>query len=1228
MAEQFEMQSSLGLAAPSNVMAGTPTQPLAMPQTIHPGQFAAMASQQAAIQSQNTARMTMMFVPSALAAAPMTSGLPAALGGGNPAAMSMAQQFSDNYSAMQGSRAPLYSYGLGATSGLAGLPSPGMMTAPEFGVYRSAPPPPMSAANFGPMVRPSVFNPLVFSPLTEHFVSPLQGMQTDTTARLAQNIGGVQTAGSFAVQAGAAVAASAIGSSVFGTAGALLGGPLGAVAGTQIGAVAGPVLSQLSGLPQRMGDLATSSITSALMPGLQAQQLTRAIFNAGPALAPSGMGLNYDASSQMGQELQRMGYQRKTGMNTADVSMMTEGATALGLMNDVSGVEQGAQRLRQVARAVKELMRVTNDPDVSSAMRELASMRNMGAEISSAMDNFKAIRGYARMSGTSVRGIQDAANMGGLMYQGMGLPAATGSVFGAGATAMARQAVATGTFPIQTLAMLGGEQGVAQRTMEAGLAYMRMPMMAAYGAHMMPGGGFIADRGAVSQLAGGRVSLNDMVYGGLVNMSQAIGKGGLGALANFLAQQGEIQDSMAQQLGPIGVSAVQKLQVIDAMKMLGVKGAGGFQLAAQSMLGDAQLARQLTMEVTNPEYTKSLYAQSELEIQNRSAENAQLLRTQPGPGIVSKLIGDPFFGERFEESFITGAAPTAFNRLFRQHARNAERREAMERGGDLFQVNPAMLPTSAMAANLLATTTPSQDVSGRMASLRQQMGAIAARNSATTVELDAAEREILAKSGGGMGAYFSGISQRSYAIEQYLGRTNVAQDRRRLTDTEEAGRVIGAALGATLNEVKADAAALRGTGLSQAEINQMTLGARSDLTALIKSKVRLGGAESLTGTELDQLADNQLLQNPTYQGADQNTQMLIKERLKKMMVRTADFTAAPALRVQPTTTTTVSGANRIATQTMAGLQNLMADAGRKGIQDSVFLGRGASVLKGSEDELAYLNRFNELANLTPAQKELIAIQAGMRAAAPGIKNQLETELRRVTAEITAADGSFDFATFTTQYAQKIHELSASQGPAQRLAMTSLTTKGDPSRRLQDLLGDSEALTRTMSTQAPLMTLLTADKLNIPGGLFNSITLEKIREKAYGDPVGAIEDIIKAGGVQRVRNDPKLKQAIEAVQGATNPTDKAAALNRVLSGMQASSSTFVSATATQTSGPEIEARKAVAELSRVTAAGGGPNQVLSASANAFAAGVGLFHQAAQTFAGGVNKTAMNAAVGSN
>ncbi len=1211
MADSLEMQESLGMSGvvPS-VMAGVPTQSVQLPQTMHPGQFAAMAVQQASIQAANTARAAMMFTPSAMAAQSMTSGIPAALGGGNPAVQAFSAQFSANYQGLQRGHAPLYSpglMGLGPSMGVGGgLPMAGSMTAPEFGVYRS----PMHAAadamNYGGFSRPSTFNPLVFTPMTSQFASPLQVAQSDTLAKAAQSTAGFQTATSMLTQGALAGLSVPVGSSVGATLGAALGGVPGAIAGRLIGGIAAPVLTAMSDFSTQASDAVASSVTGRMTVGLHAQQLTRSIFNAGAGLAPNGVGLDITSSMAMAQPLQRMAYTRATGMNTADVSALVESAGAAGMMNDVGSVQQGADRLRQLSRAVRELMRITNDPEITSAMRELATMRNMGADVGQSVANFKAIRGFARMAGTSVQGIQEAANVGGLMFQGMGLPGATGLVFGAGAAGMARQAVATGTYSPQTLAMLGGEQGIAQRSMEAGLSFMRMPMMAAYGAMMMPGGGFAGDPRAVQNLVSGRAGLNDMVYGGLTNLSQAISRGGLGALSNFLAQQGEIQDDMARRLGPVGVNAVQKTKIIEAMRMMGLKGAGGFQLAAQSMLGDAQLARQLTLEVTNPEFMSATYSQVERDIQNQAAENAKAIRATSGPGVLSKMLGDPGIGRRFEESFITGAVPSAFNQFFGNYARGVERAEAIKRGLDLFQTPLALLPTSPEAAVRLRSM-PADQMAAAMAATQGVADEAYRQAYDPRRDLDKAEAEALITARGGLSAYFSGMRgpEAARLRTRYIGQseqelsTRNEQLRAELVQFEEGAAAISGGLGATPAQRRAETKALRDSNLTQQQINQAGLALGAEYTSLVRSKVRFGLPEGIRRSELEERAKKVLL----AQGVSNPTAGQI-QALIGIGTRGADFTAAPALAAGNSVTTSVSSANQAAAGLRTALVNAAAQAGQSGITNgTVFVDR----LTGTEEEIAYLGKLADLPG-TAAEKELIALTAGERFAPPEIRDQILAKKKALLG--TMPDLNLD--EFRQRFGTEIEALSIEQGPAMNVAMAGVSGKG-----LSGLIKTAEDLKVRTATSIGFAQLITPT--NVSSKLLG-MSLGTMREKLV---TGRAEDAIEAlKAIDGRTNDPRLLELVKIAQGGGSVADRYREIQKFQLGQGVSTSTPVSQVPTAALGTtERNTQQALMNLQRAVATGR-PDAVFTSATTAFAAGVGQFAAAARVIADASAKTSLS------
>ena len=1010
MADVNDMQASMDLGGMSGVMAGVPTQALNMPQTMHPGQFSAMASAQAAIQAQNTARMSMMFTPSAQAG--MMGGgatYSPALGMNNPMVDMYAQQYAANMGSLGMGRAPMYgpsAMGLNPLTGLSGMPPAAMMTSPEFGVYRAAGPYGTGPDPFMGMFRPTVFNPLTFGGGSSQFMSPVQSAQAAAVSTNAQFIGAGQTALSGAGQVAMGLGAGVVGRTIGAVLGGMAAGPAGAVAGTYAGGMLGPMGAQLTGVPTAISNAAASFVTDPVSTILHTQQLGRNVFTAGPNVGMGGLGLDFTSSAAMGPMLQRMGYQRATGMNTADVSALMEGSAQQGLLNDVSGVSQGANQLSRIARSVRELMRVTNDPDVMSALKELASMRNMGADFPDAVQAFKGIRGFARMAGTNPAGIRDYANAGGLAFQGMGLTGSVGAVYGAAGAGMARQAIATGTYSPESLALMGGESGLAQRGMESNLAFLRMPMLAAYAAGTTGRGAFAASPAAINELARGNVSLQGLASGGALNLSAAVARDGIGALGAYFATQGDVQNQVASAIGPLGTDALKKMQALDTMRMMGLKGASGFLTAAYAMTQDLNTARQMTAEITNPAFRSELRRKNALEMQTESAENIMALRNMEGPGFLSALSGDPRRGERFNEMFITGSLATAVNEFAARQARRSERGAALERGMDVFQVPLAFTPANAEAAARLTRPTTERSpyagvAEGVFASAAKQAFGRTRITKAEFYELSAARGDITSVGN----ALFADYDNPEYmkALEGY----------------SYVGKLVAEGTGAVGSELIEEDKQLKALGISGTQSASMALQAVSDIEAAFTSNIGLFTDKQLDRQQMEAAMTTALESSPVYQNASDADKLKIREAIFKKAIRLANPKLSPkTFGAGIGMVTQVSSANLAMEEAQ---KRYAGELGKLGIE-------GDTVAQGALRELAGVPTKNV------EETALLGLLAARQTAlAPEQRNAINSQITQVLGAVSAKDANFSLDVFSQKYRSQISQLATGQvGGLQRL----------------------------------------------------------------------------------------------------------------------------------------------------------------------------------------------------
>ena len=598
-------QAQLGLMGTAN--AGNP---VGIPTVMSPGQFATMAVQHAQAQQQVLFQQTQTA----------TGG---AIGG-------FARSYSQNMAAINAQQMPNFN-GMGMpqpgfNTGM--MPNAGMMTNPSMGVYRpfpSNPPPTMPPVPQLPLF-PTPFTPSAPAP---HFQTPFDysvamGQQRN------QQLGGAALAVPGAVARGGAdygmgLAGAGIGANL----GARAFGARGAAIGGALGMVAGAIGSEVSGFGRGVENF-TDSVNPfrvSMLRGQQMMGMSQEFVTGGSQLGMNGRGLNTGGSIAAGRGIENLAhssqFQKETGgsFSANDLMKITKLAGENGLMESAQSSDAIVSQVRTVAKALRSFMRVAGEPDVAEAIKQMGQFRSMGLDIHDTTQMMQSARMYAKMAGTTVKGMMETGGLqGGMTFQSQGLTAGLGMQVGMHALASAKLSASSGTYTPEQLALLGGTSGIAQRNMESSAAMLKMPLMAASMSTLGAGGTFGLNASNVNALNKGNVNVSGMANMGASNLLAAVNKGGIGAIGMFQAQQTELQDQLGRALGPEGMKRLKMSQVLSTMKELGLSGPGGFATAHQALFHDPQMAMQDMREALNPEFVRNQERQMQVETNQRRYE--------------------------------------------------------------------------------------------------------------------------------------------------------------------------------------------------------------------------------------------------------------------------------------------------------------------------------------------------------------------------------------------------------------------------------------------------------------------------------------------------------------------------------------------------------------------------------------------------------------------------------
>jgi len=286
----------------------------------------------------------------------------------------------------------------------------------------------------------------------------------------------------------------------FGAFGAGIGHGLGAKIGSHAGAM-GPM--QLSSGARALGTvgkaagwfgsfatglaLADVADTMAFQPYIRARQNSNMVSDhfAGQTFAGnygspvSGRGLSSSSSARIGNEIDQIGIRDMVFSGNQMAGIGSMGMKA-GLFDDV-GAQDIGKRVSSLASQIKTIMAISKDPNIQSAIAELAKLRTGGAGIgggflSEAMSSYSSIGMYASAAGASVQRVMNTVGQQGqYMAQMNGITPYLGQNAAATAFAGFTSARRAGVISTAALARMGGEEGATQSALAAQMSGMKTP---------------------------------------------------------------------------------------------------------------------------------------------------------------------------------------------------------------------------------------------------------------------------------------------------------------------------------------------------------------------------------------------------------------------------------------------------------------------------------------------------------------------------------------------------------------------------------------------------------------------------------------------------------------------------------------------------------------------------------------------------------------------------------
>lgn len=615
------MQFNLGLLPmqTTQAMAGAPMQmPAPPPPVMHPAQAAAnaMAQQQALIQQTMQAAQMTRYQPPPSAPTPAVSAM-VGFGGMNPFA------------------APAVGGSVGFAPGgnVPGRPLGGPSLSPQIG---------------------SIFNPFAPTLPPAHFASPAQrNLQIMSTAH-SQMLGTIAGIGEAGMGIGGALAGGMLGSAL---------GSLGTAAGGFLGAKIGGGLASMMFNPT-VQDMAR---------GRQIQAMTSPFMVSGAFLnTATGQGMNAFAARQTAtglRHLQRDYDFERTGFNTQDTMQIMQMSGDQGLLKGVGSPDALVQKVKDISKTVKVLMRITGDPDVRSAIQALGEMKDLGFQGIAAQAGAVANRSmFARMAGVSQAQAGAYGMMGAGMAEQIGLGGSTGYMAGMSGAALANMAASSGALNDLQLARAGGKGGLAQINARGQLAAMQDEryLLAAMGRD-----------------AKGRMTVDMDAYRRAQSMSfqevsersaealRAMGKEGI---FEWNTRKQEFKDQVAQKLTPFEMN-MNMIRQAQAFKNQVPGMTMGTALQMTTGMG-ADQARALELQTSS----RGWYEAQKRHAQDQLSAQREQFRT---PGLGTRLGRGVrgFFGD------VSDSLSSPFTSLAERFQRVAESDEAAGRGQRIMRVN-------------------------------------------------------------------------------------------------------------------------------------------------------------------------------------------------------------------------------------------------------------------------------------------------------------------------------------------------------------------------------------------------------------------------------------------------------------------------------------------------------------------------------------------------------------
>ncbi len=426
----------------------------------------------------------------------------------------------------------------------------------------------------------------------------------------------------------------------------LLGGAIGARYGGRWGGALGFAAAEFSGGGQFGQDMwmNTFGASGAASVARTASMMnySQGFVNSGQYMAASGAGFSHhaaqDAVQQMTQLASSSNFRGDTGnrFNTNDVFRIAQNAGENGLLAGTSNPEEMTARVRDVAKSLRLVMDLANEPDVRQAIQSMGSLRGMGLNLAQTTDAVAQGRSFARMAGTTFQSLAASGGaMGAQTYQSMGLTQGQGFISGMANVGSAMASVNQGVLNPQIAALVGGAQGYGAMNTAFSGQFLQLPMVAAA---MLNGRGGM-NAGSIQDLMSGRSNMFSMAGSAANNLGGMTSRYGVAGLGMALGMQGLAQDTLSAAMTPEQQRIMQDRQLFGLAHSMGMRGSQGYMTAAQIAGMDGRQAMARLQELSDPRYHSRVRGQIETDRRNEGSYEAQQ-RQNSMPGFLDNLRND------------------------------------------------------------------------------------------------------------------------------------------------------------------------------------------------------------------------------------------------------------------------------------------------------------------------------------------------------------------------------------------------------------------------------------------------------------------------------------------------------------------------------------------------------------------------------------------------------------